>query len=1058
MKRYYTLIIYIMLGWMPLIAQTQRIVTGTVTEIQENSTLPGVTVLVKGTTNGTVTDESGRYSLSISDESDILVFSYLGFTTQELKLFSGQSLLDVQLAPSDISLDQVEVLATGYQEIPRERANGSFVGIDRELVNRRVSTGILERLEDVTPGLIFNREGTAFETISIRGRSTIQANAQPLIVVDNFPYDGPIENINPNDVESMTVLKDAAAASIWGARAGNGVIVITTKRAKQGQSFRVSFNANTTVTEKPDLFYNPKMSISSLVDLHRELFDRGLFNSSINSRNNSSVAPAVEVLLKARNGEISQAEADRLLEGFKSRDFRNELDRYYYRPAVNQQYALNLSGAGTVHQYNLSLGYDRNNSQVVGNSNSRITLSQNNQWKLLDNRLEVGAGIYYVQSKSITGTNLARGVAYNRLTDENRTPLAVSESYSDRYLNSVEAEHPDLLNWRYVPLDEIGLLDNESLSNDFRLNATIGYRIIPNLKAEMRYQYWTNLAETRNHSPQESYYVRDMINQFSEYDADGILTRRIPLGGMLDHETGRGESHSFRSMLSYEKLFSNGNRINAIGGFEFKSLTAYQDAIRYFGYDDELGLSVAVDPTTRYRRLYNGGLASIPANQSHNGTTDRFVSYFANASYQIDTRFNFSASARKDQSNLFGVNANQRGVPLWSVGGGYTFSEEKWYRLKALPYLRLRMTYGYNGNVDKRASAYTTARYHISPSNTIPNLPNASISSPPNPNLGWEKIRITNLGLDFASKNSRISGMLEFYQKNGENLIGDIEVPASTGFFTFRGNFANTATFGYDFNLSTLNIDRGFQWKTDFFWSYVKEKVTQYDYTLPPSNFLNTGAINPYEGRPLFGVYGYDWAGLNPENGNPMGYLDGVPSEDYRGILNAASLDNLIYAGPGRPVHFGSIRNTFSWKGLELSANISFRLGYYYRRASLSYRNIYSGSFEHGDYDKRWQVAGDELITQVPSMPEIANTFRDSFYLGSEALIAKGDHIRLQDVRFSYSFGEGRLSGSAIRNLSIYTYANNLGIIWKVTKDELDPDFRTSRPQRSLAVGLNWNF
>ncbi|MBN7816258.1 SusC/RagA family TonB-linked outer membrane protein [Algoriphagus pacificus] len=1056
MKNTFILIIYFLLAWIPLKGQTQRTVTGKVTDMQDKISLPGVAIMVKGTSIGTVSGEDGSYSIRLMEDRDVLLFSYLGYATQELELSPGQTVLNVELSPTDFGLDQVEVLATGYQEIPRERANGSFVGIDNELVNRRVSTGILDRLEDVTPGLIFNREGT--ESISIRGRSTIQANAEPLIVVDNFPYDGPIENINPNDVESVTVLKDAAAASIWGARAGNGVIVITTKRAKAGQDFRVSFNANTTVIEKPDLFYNPKMSIPSLVELQRELFDRGLYNSSINSRNQSSVPPVVEVLLKARNGEISQAEADALLEGFKSRDFRNELDQYYYRPAVNQQYALNLSGAGTVHQYNLSLGYDRNSSQIVGNENSRLTLSQNNAWKLLDDKLDIGAGIYWVQGKDINRTNLARGVAYDRLTDEEGNPIAISEAYSDRYLDRIEAEHPDLLNWRYVPLEEIGLLDNKSLSADLRLNANLGYRIIPDLKAEVRYQYWSNMTETRNHIPQEAYYVRDLINQFSEYDVDGILTRHMPLGGILDHETGRGESHSFRGMLSYEKLFTNGNRINAIGGFEFKNLTSYQDEIRYFGYDDELGLSVAVDPNTRYRKLYNNSLGSLPANQSHTGSTDRFVSYFANASYQIDTRFNFSASARKDQSNLFGVNANQRGVPLWSVGAGYTLSEEKWYKMKALPYLRLRMTYGYNGNVDKRSTAYTTARYYISSSSTIPNLPIAAITSPPNPNLGWEKIRIANLGLDFSSKNSRISGTLEFYQKNGEDLIGDIEVPASSGFFTFRGNFANTATFGYDFNLSTLNIDRQFQWKTDFFWSYVNEKVTRYDYTFPPSNFLNTGAINPYEGRPLFGVYGYDWAGLNPENGNPLGYLDGVPTEDYRGILNAASLDNLVYAGPGRPVHFGSIRNTFSWKGLELSANISFRLGYYYRRASVSYRNVYSGSFEHGDYEKRWQTTGDELLTQVPSMPEVANTFRDSFYLGSEALISKGDHIRLQDMRLAYSFREGRLSNSLIRNLSVYTYANNLGIIWKATKDELDPDFRTSRPQRSFAVGINWNF
>ncbi|WP_332914457.1 hypothetical protein [Algoriphagus boritolerans] len=326
-------------------------------------------------------------------------------------------------------------------------------------------------------------------------------------MVDNFPYDGPIENINPNDVESMTVLKDAAAASIWGARAGNGVIVITTKRAKAGQSFRVSFNANTTVLKSRTFFYNPKMEVSSLVDLHRELFERGNFNSNINSNNKPRVAPAVEVLLKARNGEISQSEADQLLEGFKSRDFRNDLDRYFYQPSVNQQYALNLSGSGNVHQYNFALGYDANSSEVVGNSNNRITLTQNNQWKLLENRLELGAGIYWVQSNNNTTTDLAQGWIYDRMTDEEGNPLAISRSYSDRYINSIEAERADLLNWRYVPLDEIGLLDNRSRTNDLRLNANIGYQLFPGFKAEVRYQYWNNQVETRNHSPQETFFL-----------------------------------------------------------------------------------------------------------------------------------------------------------------------------------------------------------------------------------------------------------------------------------------------------------------------------------------------------------------------------------------------------------------------------------------------------------------------------------------------------------------------------------------------------------------------
>ncbi|MEB2778757.1 TonB-dependent receptor plug domain-containing protein, partial [Algoriphagus sp. D3-2-R+10] len=166
-------------------------------------------------------------------------------------------------------LGEVEVVSTGYQEIPRERASGSFVQLGQEMVNRRVSTNILDRLQDITPGLIFNRFNESQDPISIRGRSTIFANTTPLVVVDNFPYDGPLENINPNDVESFTILRDAAAASIWGARAGNGVIVITTKKGKSGSAPKVSLNTNLIFTEKPDLFYSPRMDNSDFVEVER---------------------------------------------------------------------------------------------------------------------------------------------------------------------------------------------------------------------------------------------------------------------------------------------------------------------------------------------------------------------------------------------------------------------------------------------------------------------------------------------------------------------------------------------------------------------------------------------------------------------------------------------------------------------------------------------------------------------------------------------------------------------------------------------------------------------
>ena len=233
--KHYLLILLILYGASDALGQAP--VSGRVVSAADKQPLPGVNVIVKGTTQGTTTDSDGKYSIS-AREKDILVFSFIGYATEESVVDSRAS-INIELVEDIATLDEVMIVSTGYEQLPKERATGSFSQVDNALVNRRVSTDLLSRLEDVTSGLIFNRNVEGVSDISIRGRSTIFGNANPLIVIDNFPYDGDINSINPNDVESVTVLKDAAAASIWGARAGNGVIVITTKKGRRDQAPQV---------------------------------------------------------------------------------------------------------------------------------------------------------------------------------------------------------------------------------------------------------------------------------------------------------------------------------------------------------------------------------------------------------------------------------------------------------------------------------------------------------------------------------------------------------------------------------------------------------------------------------------------------------------------------------------------------------------------------------------------------------------------------------------------------------------------------------------------------
>ncbi|WP_313262747.1 SusC/RagA family TonB-linked outer membrane protein, partial [Sphingobacterium multivorum] len=310
--------------------------------------LRGASVRVKGTEIAAMTDAEGRFSIAGTADDVVLTVSYIGYQSREISAQGNDMIIRLTFLSSVI--DEVSVVSTGYQTLPKERVTGSFVQLDNVILNRRVSTGILDRIEDIVPGLLFSKNNSnlnfySFQSpITIRGQSTIMGNANPLIVVDNFPYDGDINSINPNDVETITVLKDAAAASIWGSRAGNGVIVITTKKGALEQPVRVSFNSNITVGGKPDLFYQPQMTSADFIDVEKMLFSQGYYTPFETSGAGQALTPVVELLIAKRDKLISEQEADAAIESYKNYDTRNDLKKYALRNSLSQQYALSLSG------------------------------------------------------------------------------------------------------------------------------------------------------------------------------------------------------------------------------------------------------------------------------------------------------------------------------------------------------------------------------------------------------------------------------------------------------------------------------------------------------------------------------------------------------------------------------------------------------------------------------------------------------------------------------------------------------------------------------------------
>lgn len=975
----------------------------------------------------------------------------------------------------EYNLQQVEIVSTGYQRLPKERATGSFVLVDSAQLNRRVSTDILSRLEGITSGLLFNKNTLSSNSgnldLSIRGRSTIYANDQPLIILDNFPFNGDFNSINPNDVASINVLKDAAAASIWGVRAGNGVIVITTKKGGYGQALNLSFNSNLTVAGKPDLFYNPNyLSSKDFIDIETFLFNNGKYDAALADKvNYPVVSQAVQILNRQRSGQ-SAAETQKQLDVLRANDIRNEELKYFYRKPVSQQYFLNASKGTDKSSHYFSAGYDKILYTLANNENNRYTFNTQHTVKLLKN-MELSAGLNYIRNKGTVDSTIA-GVSsstnftpYYRYKDENGNPTVFERNYSNEF--NVLQKEKGFLDWSYNPINELNLPPVTVRGNDVRINGGLKYTILPGLSAELKYQYQKISSSSELVNGKETFLTRHLINQYSVLTAGKVSGYNIPLGAIQYQTKVSAAAQNFRGQLNYEREWHK-HAVSAIAGYELSEFDTQANKYTRYGYDSATGKSMDVDTVTTFN-LNPSGRAKISTGADLFGRLDRIRSVFANAAYTYDYKYTLSASARMDGSNYFGVKTNQKNVPLWSVGALWHLDREAFYKLEWLPVLKLRATYGFNGNLDKNNTGITTFKYSVV--NAIySNLPYSFIMNIGNPELRWEKIGIANFGLDFGLKNQILTGRIEYFFKNGFDMLGDKSFPSSAGIRLLRGNYSEMKSNGFDIALNSNNLRGRIKWQTNLLFSTVHDKVTLYD-VVEPNTIYYVGNYNssPVLDKPVYGIYSYPWAGLDPLNGDPRGYLNGVVSKDYPAIINQIKPEELEYNGPARPTVFGALNNTFTYRKFTLGVNISYKMGYYFRKSSVNYSGMYSTSlsrYMHTDFTQRWQNPGDESRTKVPSMGNYGDDgARDRFYNGSSATVLKGDHIRLQDISLSYDFNTSNWKSAPLKHVQLYLYANNLGVLWKANDAGLDPDLIAGQGERlvnpfpkSFSFGLKANF
>ncbi|HLZ85787.1 MAG TPA: SusC/RagA family TonB-linked outer membrane protein [Puia sp.] len=1012
--------------------------------------------------SGTSTDDQGSFRLRLAGQRFHLVVSCIGYGSREYDL-TGNAVLLVTLQGKAGDLNEV-IVSDGFQDIPRDRAAGSFGKVKREDLELRVLPSLVDRLDGVIGSLLVNKNilaGTNQSAFTIRGRSTIFSNPDPLIVIDNFPYNGDLSNLNPEDIESVTLLKDAAAASIWGTRAANGVVVIKTRQGKYNEHTRLSFSSSLTVGQKPNVYYTPILSPPDFIQVEQYLFGQGFYDGRITSLLHPALSPVVEILLQQRQGSISAADASTQLNVLRGQDTRRELDRYYYQPSINQQYWLGLHGGSATNRFFLSAGLDKDRSGLVRNAYDRITVNGSNTYSLIPKKLELTSSVAF--TSSTTYNNNPGGIAVNypylKLADAAGNALAVPFQLRMGYVDT--AGQGRLLDWHYRPLDELRNANNATRLTDYRLDFGLRYSFGKGWQAQALYHYGQGSSDDQNLQSLATFYTRNLLNEFTQVDAARQYSYPVPIGGILDEYLDTYHSQNGRLQLNYDHRFAADHDLHVLAGSDVQDVESRVKTSRVYGYDptSQSGLPVS-SYTTPYTQYSGAGTqALIPYPDNNISGADHYLSYYANGGYQYRQRYTVTASGRIDQSNLFGVNTNRKTVPLWSAGVAWELSREGFYPSDSrLSLLRLRLTDGYNGNVYKAVGGYTTVYATPGISSTYLNsygAPTANITNPPNPDLRWEKVQVINAGLDFGTRDSLLEGSLDYYSKNGQGLIGPEALDPTSGNTQYIANAANMITHGLDLTLRVHTSFGPVRWTSTILFNFVRDRVTRYLAKAGTvATYLNQYFFNPLAGRPLYSVYALRWAGLDPKTGDPMGWLNGHPSENYAAITGSADFTTLLYKGPANPPFFGSWRNSFAWKQWGLSLGLTYKFGDFFTRPSIQYAALFNGSSGHPDYDRRWQQPGDERHTYVPSMIYPASIDRDNFYGYADVLIEKGDFIRLQDLQLFYDLPGKDHPKKPRPAVRFFVFANNIALLWTANKQGIDPDALNSLPNpRSVAVG-----
>ncbi len=1064
-----------------------RTVKGSVVSGSDGSPVIGAYVSVEGTKIGGIADLDGNFVINnVPANAKYVVASFLGMKEVRLAISSEMKIVmedDTQLLES--------VVVTGMQKMDRRLFTGSSAKISAVDAKLDGVADISRSLEGRVAGVSVQNVSGTFGTapkIRVRGSTSIYGSSKPLWVVDGVIMEDVVEidaedlssgdastlissaiaGLNSDDIESFDILKDGSATSIYGARAMAGVIVVTTKKGKAGQT-RVSYNGEYTIRLKPTYDTFNIMNSQDQMAVYQELSQKGYLNyASLANASQSGVYGKMYQLLSVydeSNGQWGLANTPEAKAAYlRAAEMRNtDWFDILFRQSIQHNHSISASGGTEKAQYYTSLSLMDDPGWTQQSSVKRYTFNVNTNVKLYDDLSLniIGNAAYRKQRAPGTLSSSIDAVNGEVKRDFDINPY----SYA---LNTSRALDPDEFYTRnYAPFNIVHELDNNYLDINvinFRLQGELKYKPLKGLELAA-------LASVKYTASAREHYILDDSNQANAYRAmDNTVIRDnnnflytdpdvpysvpvsvLPQGGIYERTDNSMFGYDFRATANYSKSFGTAHMFNAYAGTEVNSTDRHSSWFRSWGMQFDMGEIANYD-----WRVFKKGAEEGSSYSTLSNTHERRAAFFATANYSLFGRYSVNLTGRYEGSNRLGKSRSARWLPTWNASARWNVSDEKFMRnlSQYISHLSLKASYSLTGesgpswvtNSNVVIKPTTPWRYSADDTETF-----LKVSSLANPDLTYEKKRELNLGLETGFFDNRINVTFDWYKRDNYDLIGLCNTEGIGGEVRKYGNIASMKSDGCEFSLTTTNIKtKNFSWTTNFIYSHTHNLITKLESTKRMIDLIS-GTGFAKEGYANHSIFSIPFMGLN-EEGLPT-FLDQDGNISVTGIYFQTSakekLKFLEYSGTADPTDVGSLGNIFTWKGFKFNVFVTYSFGNVIRLNPV-FKSKYSDlTAMPREFNNRWIVPGDENYTDIPVIASRNQNNANSHlayaynaYNYSTARIAKGDFVRLKELSLSYDFGKNLAKKVGLNSISLKLQATNLCLLYADKKlNGQDPEF-----------------